>query len=53
MVSVIRVSTTGAYLRGEFPQLVSHHLFCHHDVVVDFAIVDLEFEAYKIGQNGS
>jgi hypothetical protein len=40
------------YARRELSKLVTDHIFGDSDIVVDFAVVDLEDQADKVGQDG-
>lgn len=42
----------GSVIRREFAKLVAHHLLGNGHVMVDLAIVHLELEANKVGQDG-
>ena len=39
------------YLRRELPQFMPHHILCYPHIVVDLAIVHLENEADKVGED--
>lgn len=42
----------GRHLRGKLSKFVTDHVLCYPHIGVDLAIVDLEDEADKVGQDG-
>lgn len=39
-------------VRRKFSQLVPNHVLCYCDIIVLLAVVDLELQADKVGQDG-
>jgi len=56
LVSPARIGLIGScglekpigHLRRELPQLVAHHILCNRDIVIDFPIVYLKFQADEV-----
>ena len=38
--------------RAELAQFVPHHILCHRDIMIDLAIVHLEFKAHEVREDG-